>query len=122
MEKTTVVLVLGASGMLGNAVLRFFAASPAYRVIGAMRPASAVAKLPEELRGSLRTGFDPERLEPLFAEVSPDVVVNCVGVVKQLHDAEDPLVAIPINSLLPHRLARLCKACGARLIHVSTDC
>ena len=27
-----------------------------------------------------------------------------------------------INSLLPHRLHRLCQASGARLIHFSTDC
>ena len=36
--------------------------------------------------------------------------------------AEDVLAALPINSLLPHRLARLCNPVRARLIHVSTDC
>jgi dTDP-4-dehydrorhamnose reductase len=50
------------------------------------------------------------------------VVINCVGLVKQLAEADDPLAAIPINSLLPHRLARLCGAAGARLVHMSTDC
>lgn len=122
MQKATTVLVLGASGMLGNAVLRFFAASPGYRTVGALRSAAALTRLPPELRGAIRPGLDLDRLEPLFAEVHPDVVVNCVGVVKQLHEAEDPLTAIPINSLLPHRLAALCKANRARLIHVSTDC
>jgi dTDP-4-dehydrorhamnose reductase len=52
----------------------------------------------------------------------PDVVVNCVGLVKQRAQAADPLVALPINSLLPHRLVRLCALIGARLIHFSTDC
>ena len=52
----------------------------------------------------------------------PDVVVNCVGLVKQLADANDPLQAVPINTLLPHRLAALCLATGARLVHISTDC
>jgi dTDP-4-dehydrorhamnose reductase len=32
------------------------------------------------------------------------------------------LQAIPINSLLPHRLAQLCAIAGSRLLHVSTDC
>jgi dTDP-4-dehydrorhamnose reductase len=45
-----------------------------------------------------------------------------IGLVKQLTEADDPLAAIPINSLLPHRLVRLCRTAGARLIHVSTDC
>ena len=30
--------------------------------------------------------------------------------------------AIPINALLPHRLAEICGLFGARLIHISTDC
>jgi dTDP-4-dehydrorhamnose reductase len=122
MSGATVVLVLGASGMLGNAVLRFFAASLGYRAVGAVRSAAASARLPAEVRDAIHAGLDIDRLEPLFAEVRPDVVVNCIGVVKQLHEAQDPLIAIPINSLLPHRLARLCQANGARLIHVSTDC
>jgi len=49
-------------------------------------------------------------------------VVNCVGLIKQLADAENPLLEIPINAVLPHRLARLCEFSGARLVHISTDC
>ena len=50
------------------------------------------------------------------------MVVNCIGVIKQLPGAHDPIVSIGINSLFPHRLRALCHAAGARLIHVSTDC
>jgi dTDP-4-dehydrorhamnose reductase len=45
-----------------------------------------------------------------------------VGLVKQRAEAEDPLIALPVNAILPHRLARLCAVAGARLIHFSTDC
>src|SRR4030095_2439867 len=62
------------------------------------------------------------QLAAAFERVAPDAVVNCVGVVKQLAQAEDPLTTLPINSLLPHRLVRLCRSLGARLIHISTDC
>jgi dTDP-4-dehydrorhamnose reductase len=41
---------------------------------------------------------------------------------KHKSGAEDPLVSIPVNTLMPHRLAGLCKLVGTRLIHVSTDC
>jgi dTDP-4-dehydrorhamnose reductase len=67
-------------------------------------------------------GEDPDALMELFDSVRPAVVINCVGVVKQLSQANDPLAVIPINALLPHRLARLCALVGARLVHVSTDC
>jgi dTDP-4-dehydrorhamnose reductase len=125
MSGETTVLVLGASGMLGNAVLRFFAASPGYAVVGTGRSASSLNLIPHALRGRIISGVDAgndEQLAELFARARPDVVVNCVGLVKQLAEASDPLAAIPINSLLPHRLVRLCSRSDARLIHVSTDC
>jgi dTDP-4-dehydrorhamnose reductase len=121
----TRVLVLGASGMLGNAMYRFFGDSEGYEVIGTVRSAASARRLPAVARGSILPGVDVEQFDSLtwaFAQVRPDVVVNCIGVVKQLDQASEPLTAIPINSVLPHRLAQLCAVAGARLIHVSTDC
>jgi len=54
--------------------------------------------------------------------VRPDLVVNCIGIVKQRPEAADPVASITVNSLFPHRLARACAEGGARLIHISTDC
>lgn len=118
-------LVLGASGMLGNAVLRFFAGSDGFRALGTVRSERWRSMLPAPLRDAVRVGVDVDSFDSVarcLAEARPDVVVNCVGVVKQLSDADDPLVAVPINSLLPHRLARACGDIGARLVHISTDC
>ena len=119
------VLVLGASGMLGNAVLRLFAQCPGYQVFGSVRSAGALRLLPSDLHQRVITGVDVENIDSLtrlFAIVRPDVVINCVGLVKQLAEADDPLTAIPINALLPHRLARLCEVARARLVHMGTDC
>jgi dTDP-4-dehydrorhamnose reductase len=122
---TTRVLVLGATGMLGHVVLRLFAGSPGIEVWGSARNAAALAGLPEAVRKQVIGGIDvdnPDALAGLFARVRPQVVINAVGLVKQLAQADDPLAALPINALLPHRLARLCALSGARLVHVSTDC
>jgi len=119
------VLVLGASGMLGNAIFRFFSNSPDHLAFGSTRTSSHNRLFPEETRANLVTLTDAENhdaLAALFAEVGPDVVVNCIGLVKQLASANDPLAAIPINSIFPHRVARLCKIARARLVHISTDC
>jgi dTDP-4-dehydrorhamnose reductase len=119
------VLVLGASGMLGNAVFRFFSCSRGHAATGTVRSSSALKLLPEELRGQIVSGveiYDLDGLTKLFERVKPDVVINCVGLVKQLPGADDPLTAIPMNALLPHRLLAMCKVAGARLIHISTDC
>ena len=124
-NKKVRVLVLGASGMLGNAVLRLFAQSPGYEAIGSARSSGVLRLLPDGLRDSVICGVDVESFDSLtrlFVNARPDVVINCIGLVKQLAEADDPLSAIPINALLPHRLARLCDVAGARLVHMSTDC
>ena len=124
-ESRPTVLVLGASGMLGHAALRLFAESPGHAVWGTVRGHAAPAALPAALHERIVTGVDvenPDSLARAFAVTRPDVVINAVGLVKQLAVADDPLQAIPINALLPHRLARLCEVAGARLVHVSTDC
>ena len=118
------ILVLGASGMLGNAMLRVMSAQEAWSVFGTVRGANP-ALHEAAPRAVLIPGVhadQPDSLLAAFAQARPDVVINCVGLVKQLSNAEDPLVAVPINTLLPHRLARMCEVAGARLVHVSTDC
>ena len=111
--------------MLGNAVFRLFAASPGFLTWGSARGGGLVARLPATNQSQIVTGVDVENVDHLtrlFAQTRPGVVINCIGLVKQLAEADDPLAAIPINALLPHRLARLCDVAGARLIHMSTDC
>lgn len=118
------ILVLGASGMLGNAMLRVMSAQEAWSVFGTVRGANPALHAAAP-RAVLIPGIhadQPDSLLAAFAQARPDVVINCVGLVKQLSNAEDPLVAVPINTLLPHRLARMCEVAGARLVHVSTDC
>ena len=103
------VLVLGASGMLGSAVLRYFAQRQRYAVVGSVRASRDL--LPAELRDRVIQGVDAvdfDQVTRLVDATKPDVVINCVGLVKQLAEANDPLAALPINALLPHRLARLC--------------
>lgn len=119
------VLVLGAAGMLGSATLRVFAHSEGCDTWGSARSSSALHPLPPDLRKRVIIGVDVENFDSLtrlFAQVQPDVVINCIGLVKQLAEADDPLQAIPINALLPHRLVRLCQVADARLVHISTDC
>lgn len=119
------VLVLGVSGMLGNAMLRTLAEGSGVDAYGSARSASVRRYFSPELGERILTGVDVENQDSLarvLAELRPQVVVNCIGLVKQLAEAEDPLAALPINAMLPHRLARLCALGGTRLVHVSTDC
>lgn len=119
------ILVLGASGMLGNAVIRVLSEAKDWQVFGTVRSGSAYRFFAPGIADKLIAGVDVEDQDALvrvFTRVRPDVVINCIGLIKQLTEGDDPLLALPINAMLPHRLARLCKLAGSRLIHVSTDC
>ena len=70
-------------------------------------------------------GVDVQNFDSVIgalASVRPEAVINCIGIIKQLPAASDPILSLTLNALVPHRLQRLCQACGARLIHFSTDC
>lgn len=122
------VLVLGGGGMLGQQLVptlhstehEVFAtfrgettalrALPPYRELAADRLISDV------------DAMDFRKVRTAIERTKPQVVVNCIGVIKQVAAAADPIITLTLNSLLPHRLAELCARNGIRLVHLSTDC
>lgn len=123
--QTKKILVLGSSGMLGNAIFRFLSAEAGYKVFGTVRSEISAKLLPQEWRINTIPNIDVNSFDDLagvFSDTKPDIVINCIGLVKQLEESNNPLAVIPINALLPHRLAKLCSVSNARLIHISTDC
>lgn len=119
------ILILGVNGMLGHSLMRYFCNTDKYQVFGTVRDASHKNFLNSYQNLSLLSDVDVNEnnmLQHVFEKTKPDFVFNCVGVVKQLTESKDALISIPLNSLLPHRLAKLCSFFGCRLIHISTDC
>ncbi|MBV5328900.1 MAG: SDR family oxidoreductase [Chlorobium sp.] len=119
------ILVIGASGMIGSTVLRVLSEKNEWEVFGSVRNASVKRFFSDSIANRLIEGIDVLHLDSLLRildQTQPDVVINCAGLTKHKPEAEDSLVSLPINALMPHRLAGLCKLAGARLIHISTDC
>lgn len=119
------ILVLGASGMIGSTTLRVLSEKEDWEVFGSVRDVNVSRFFPAPIGKRLIAGIDVEQADSLvkvLERVRPNVVVNCAGLTKHKPEAEDPLASIPINTLMPHRLAGLCKLADSRLIHVSTDC
>lgn len=120
------LLILGATGMFGHTLLRNLATRSELTVHATSRTSSGLDRwFAADLLDRIHPFVDADNFDSVLrvlGDVRPDVVINCIGVIKQLSTAKDPLVTIPINSLFPHRLALACKAAGSRLIHISTDC
>lgn len=119
------VLVLGVSGMLGSAVFREFEGDGENEVWGLMRNEAFLPYFSPAQQRRIVIGvdvLDEAALSSTFERVSPDVVINCVGLIKQKEHADDPLAVLPINAMLPHRLVSICAPGKARLVHISTDC
>lgn len=118
------VLILGGDGMLGHQVFRHFRERHDVRVTLRLdRETYAAHGLFE--KGTVYDGIDVRQAEALLQVIEdfrPEAVVNAVGIVKQRSEAKEVIPSLEINSLLPHRLALVCRTVGARLVHLSTDC
>jgi dTDP-4-dehydrorhamnose reductase len=118
------VLVLGAAGMLGHKICQRLRGR--FEVVGTVRGGLAAKAVPRPLDGvDLVSGVDAGCIETVARTldgVRPDVAINAIGTVKQRPESTDPVMAITVNALFPHHLARLCAARGTRVVHFSTDC
>jgi dTDP-4-dehydrorhamnose reductase len=118
------ILILGGSGMLGHRL--WIELSKAHEVWVTVRSsASSLPDLTGVNRRNIRASVDMldfDNVIRAFASIRPELVINCVGLVKQHPMSNDPLSVIELNARLPHRLSLVCRTGGIRLIHISTDC
>ena len=127
MNETKRILILGGTGMLGHTLLRYFSSCPGYDVRATARSLGGLEKhFPQDLLGRFyEDSVNANHFDSIIralASVQPHVVINCIGIIKQLPVSNDPLTAITINAQLPHRISLISRTAGARMIHISTDC
>lgn len=104
------ILVLGKNGMLGHVVYNYFK-EQGYTVYGTTQTTDIVWDAYENLEG----------IEDIIKEVKPNAVINCIGILNQVCEANKPL-AVKLNSLLPHYIDSLSEKYNFKFVHVSTDC
>lgn len=119
------VLVLGASGMLGHTLIRVMGAR--HEIFGTtLRNFDTSSPLATLLgQDHWISGIDGRNwtlMETAIRQIRPNIIINCVGKIKQKISAIDVAETIHLNSLLPHQLAQISHTLGIRLIHISTDC
>lgn len=121
------IMILGGTGMLGHFFLRYFTENSDYEVYATSRNVREVSGfLPRKLADRfVQDNVDAGNFDTIIralASIQPDIVINCIGIVKQLSMVNDPLASITVNSQLPHRISLAIRNAGIRMIHLSTDC
>lgn len=108
------LLILGGGGMAGHVLVKYFKSQGRHTVFYTTRNT-------QDHQGLLLDATDDAMVRKVIQLVSPDVIINAIGILNQYAD-QDRIQAYEINGLLPHRLQRYGEEIGARLIHISTDC
>jgi len=120
------IVVLGISGMLGHKVFEVLSRNKNYNVWGTVTRLDKIAEiLPANLGKKVIPGVFADKIETyrkIIQKKKPDVVVNCIGIIKQKNNGADLLNLITVNAQFPHLLAQICTENSAKLITVSTDC
>lgn len=119
------ILIFGGSGMLGHRL--WIELSKEHNTYVTIRKNKNIFPDLEMFpKDKIRFNVEANYFEDItraVASIQPDLVINCIGLIKQMgHLARDPLLAISINSLLPHRLSMICRVANIRMIQISTDC
>ena len=121
----TRVLVLGGGGMLGHKAWQVFRAEGGDVFVTFRRFDKRLRDTGVFEESRVIEDVDAWELDTVrraIAQVRPDWLLNCIGLIKQREEVQDPTQAIYVNALFPHLLGQACREVGARLIHVSTDC
>jgi len=114
------VLILGISGMLGHILFKQLSQNLIFNIFGTLRNSQLFDDSSAIYRNISAENLS--RIEELISQLKPNIIINCIGIIKQLPTAKDPIPAITINALFPHQLAQLCQKHNAKLIQISTDC
>ncbi|MEW9700291.1 dTDP-4-dehydrorhamnose reductase family protein [Paenibacillus sp. SI8] len=108
------LLILGGQGMLGNMLVDYFLESGDCHLFYTTRDK-------KDPKGLYLDAEDPILLDKVIEAVSPDIAVNCMGILNQYAQA-NPQQAFWVNGLVPHRIQQSMDRIGGKLIHISTDC
>lgn len=123
MFKKSNILVLGITGLLGNQMYRWFK-NAGYTVRGTTRMKfEEICSFDFFDKDKVYESVDLFNINNIYniiKENSPCVVINCVGITSHITSSISD--KIYINSLIPHKLADICKKNGSIFVQISTDC
>jgi dTDP-4-dehydrorhamnose reductase len=120
----TRVLVLGGTGMLGHKLVHALEKEPDLDVFCTVRtlPAPAFRAGGVTYVDGVALDRSSSRLAAVLRDVSPRVVINAVGAIKQKDLSGRVDETFFLNGTIPHLVPILSGDPDLRVVHISTDC
>lgn len=118
-------LILGSNGMIGHAIYKVLNKSEKVEVFGTYNKTfdqNILSKNNSFIKLSLNCESDLDYFTKIIKRINPNVIINCIGVIKHKQSEYSTKDIIFLNSLLPHILSDISTQLKTRLIHISTDC
>ena len=121
------LLILGANGLLGNTLTKYFFEKNNYETYGFLRDSSKLKFFKRKHISRLIIIQDVLNIYDLRRKIKklmPDVIINCIGQTNKIRGENLNNIEkyINLNSLFPFRLKEICGEIKSRLIHFSSDC
>ncbi len=120
------ILIFGTTGMLGHTLFNYLGQNNSdLNTFGLVRDESDFRLFTKrQAKKLISAKFDIcyEDIRNIIEKVEPNLVLNCIGLIKQDNKSKSFIDSISINSLLPHIFSKVCDDKKIRLIHFSTDC
>jgi len=110
------ILVLGATGMAGHMISRYFKTLPGKYIVY-----DICHTFKFEESSIVLDVHDLNLLNTFIVRLNPDIIINSIGILNK-NAEEDPSNTIFINSYFSRYLEEQFKNAKIKLIHLSTDC
>ena len=118
------ILILGISGLIGSGIFFNLSNKNNLDIFGTKRKSSNNFYLSNNniFNFEINENIVSSEIEGLIKMISPDYVINCIGITKHIISSYDKKNVYLVNSEFPQILKKICTTHKSKLIQISTDC
>ena len=118
-------LILGLSGMLGHKLFSYLQKQNTYKLYATTTTDFEIEHPNFKIVNKKNIFFSKTQNIDFFkkkiTDIKPDLVINCIAILKESFFDLNPLKFVEINTIFPLKISELSKIFDFRFIHFSTD-
>jgi|YelNatPaOPRAMG01_1025707.scaffolds.fasta_scaffold01739_9 dTDP-4-dehydrorhamnose reductase len=127
MDEIKKILILGASGMLGSMVYKYFREKKFFLTKGTVRNKNDFSFDSSSIYHFVIDENVYSQLLSIVNDFTPDYIINCTGIINKYCRNDNPAGikrAIRVNAYFPHELTDFCNQYlpDTMIIQIATDC